>query len=70
MPQDIYSSIEESLSRIEESLQQEQKRGGRTHEIDYYNKEIKKVKKYNQVNLVSSTITATHSPRTRKRLSR
>lgn len=47
MPQDIYSSIEESLSRIEESLQQEQKRGGRTHEIDYYNKEIKKVKKYN-----------------------
>ena len=70
MPQDIYSSIEESLSRIEESLQQEQKRGGRTHEIDYYNKEIKKVKKYNQMDIASSTITATHSLRTKKRPSR
>lgn len=70
MPQDIYSSIEESLSRIEESLQQEQKRGSRTHEIDYYNKEIKKVKKYNQMDLASSTITAMHSLRTKKRPSR
>lgn len=63
----MYNTIEESLNKIEEGLMQDQKRGGRGNDVEHFNKELKKVKKYPIPHSAPSPTTRITSPTSRSR---